>query len=219
VTSDKLAARWIGVLFIIGTVAGALSMIVTGSVLEGPAYLAKVSAQPNTVVAGALLVLVMGFALALVPVIFWPVGRRHGETLALGYVVFRGALESFTYLTGALGWLLLVALAKESGQDTLAGFVRTTEAVVWDQLIAIPFILGATMFYWLLYRSQLVPRWLSGWGLFGAALYIMVPVGDMLGASIGFLMGPLAIQEMVLAVWLIAKGFSPAQPQTPVDRA
>ncbi len=88
--------------------------------------------------------------------------------------------------------------------------MRTTETVTWDQLTAIPFALGALMFYVLLYRSRLVPRWLSTWGLVGAALYIVPPFGSMFGLSFGVLMAPLAVQEMVLAVWLIAKGFSPA---------
>jgi Domain of unknown function (DUF4386) len=53
-----------------------------------------------------------------------------------------------------------------------------------------------------------VPRWLSTWGLVGAALYIVAPLGSMFGLSLGILMAPLAVQEMVMAVWLIAKGFS-----------
>ena len=85
--------------------------------------------------------------------------------------------------------------------------MRTTETVIWDQLLAIPFVLGALMFYAVLYQSRLVPRWLSVWGLVGAVLYIGAPLGDMFGLSIGVLMGPLGLQEMVLAAWLIAKGF------------
>ena len=92
----------------------------------------------------------------------------------------------------------------------LAGFVRTTETVIWDQVLAIPFVLGALMFYVLLYQSRLVPRWLSVWGLVGAALYIVPPLGSMFGLSLVFFMAPLALQEMVMAVWLIAKGFNPS---------
>jgi Domain of unknown function (DUF4386) len=65
------------------------------------------------------------------------------------------------------------------------------------------------MFSVLLYQSRLVPRWLSVWGLVGAALYIVPPIGSMFGLSLGVLMAPTAVQEMVLAVWLIAKGFNP----------
>ncbi len=90
-SADRKAAVWIGVLYIIGTVALVLSFVVTGAVLTGPAYLAQVAAQPNQVAVGALLVLLAGFALAMVPVVFWPVGKRYNETLAMGYVVFRGA--------------------------------------------------------------------------------------------------------------------------------
>jgi hypothetical protein len=52
---------------------------------------------------GAVLVLLAGFALAMVPEVFWPIGTEHSETLALGYVVFRGAIEMILYLVGALG--------------------------------------------------------------------------------------------------------------------
>ena len=64
--------------------------------------------------------------------------------------------------------------------------------------------------YVLLYQSRLVPRWLSTWGLVGAALYIVPPIGNMFGLSLGILMAPTAVQEMVMAVWLIAKGFNPS---------
>jgi len=159
---------------------------------------------------GALLVLVAGFTLAMVPIAFWPVGKRYNETLAMGYVVFRGALETVFYIVIALGWFLLIALSTQPDAAQLAGFVRTTEAVITDQLISIPFALGAMMFCFLLYRSRLVPRWLSAWGLVGAVLYIMAPLGNMFGLSFDVLMAPLAVQEMILGGWLITKGFNPS---------
>ncbi len=209
-SADRKAAVWIGVLYIIGTVALVLSLVVTGAVLTGPAYLAQVAAQPNELAVGALLVLLAGFALAMVPIVFWPVGKRYNETLAMGYVVFRGAIETVLYIATALGWLLLIALSTQPDSGPIAGLMLTIEAVAWDQLVAIPFALGALMFYVLLYQSRLVPRWLSTWGLVGATLYIGPPLGSMFGLSLGVLMAPLAVQEMVMAVWLIAKGFSPA---------
>ena len=217
-TADRKAAAWIGVLYIIGTVGMVLSAVVTGAVLAGPAYLAQVAAQPNQVALGALLLLLPGLALALVPVVFWPVGKRYNETLAMGYVVFRGALESVIYIVSVLCWLLLIALSTQPDAAPLAGFVRTIETVIWDQLLAIPFVLGALMFYFVLYQYRLVPRWLSTWALVGAALYIVAPLGSMFGLSLGFFMAPLAVQEMVMAVWLIAKGFnSPAIAAEPAN--
>ncbi len=207
---DRKAAIRIGALYIIGTVGMVLSAVATNEVMAGPADLAQVAAEPNRVALGALLLLVAGLSLAAVPVVFWPIGKRHNETLAMGYAVFRGGLEAVCYILVALAWLLLIALSKEADAGSLAAFVRTTEAVIWEQMTPIPFALGALMFYVLLYRSRLVPRWLSAWGLAGAALYIVPPVGSMFGLSFGVLVAPLAVQEMVMAVWLIAKGFDQA---------
>ena len=206
--ADRKAAVWIGVLYIIGTVGLVLSAAVTDGVLSGPDYLAKVAAQPNQLAIGALFVLLAGFSLALVPVVFWPIGKRYNETLAMGYVVFRGGQELVMYIATALGWLLLTALSTQPDAAAQAGFVRTIETVAWGQLLAIPFVLGALMFYVLLYQSRLVPRWLSVWGLLGAGLYIVAPIASMFGNSLDVLMFPLAVQEMVMAVWLIAKGFN-----------
>jgi hypothetical protein len=208
-SADRKAAVWIGVLYIIGTVALVLSLFATGATLTAAGGAGQVAAQPNQLAIGALLVLLAGFALAMVPVVFWPVGKRYNETLAMGYVVFRGGLETVLYIVMALGWLLLIALSTEPDTAPLASFVNTFVAVIGDQVLAIPFALGALMFYILLYQSRLVPRWLSAWGLVGAALYIVPPIGNMFGLSLGVLMAPLAVQEMVMAGWLIAKGFTP----------
>jgi hypothetical protein len=208
-SADRKAAVWIGVLYIIGTVVLVLSLPVMGATLTAAGGAGQVTAPPNQVAVGVLLLLLAGFALAMVPVVFWPIGKRYNETLAMGYLVFRGALETVLYIVMALGWLLLIALGTQPDTAPLAGLVRTTEAVIGDQLIAIPFALGALMFSFLLYQSRLVPRWLSVWGLVGAVLYLVPPIGNMFGLSLGVLMAPTAVQEMVLAVWLIAKGFNP----------
>ena len=72
----------------------------------------------------------------------------------------------------------------------------------------IVFGIGALMFSYLLYASRLVPRWISVWGLVGAVPYTAVGVLGLFGTNPEILYIPLAVQEMVLAVWLIAKGFN-----------
>jgi putative transcriptional regulator len=70
---------------------------------------------------------------------------------------------------------------------------------------------GALMFYVVLYRSRLVPRWLSVWGLVGAVLYILPPLRACSGTHSVSSWAHSPCRKMVLAVWLIAKGFnSPA---------
>jgi hypothetical protein len=81
---------------------------------------------------------------------------------------------------------------------------------------ALVFCLGGVMFYLLLYRSRIVPRWIVVWGLAAIPLYVTAYVLAMYGvigtdsAAQTALYTPLALQEMVLAVWMIARGFRPA---------
>jgi hypothetical protein len=180
------------------------------SFAAGTDILAQVAAHRTAATLGALLVLTMGFALSAIPAVFYPIGRRFSEALSMGYVIFRGALEGMTYVISGFIWLVLVALAVESGATApVATLLQAAQRLIWEQLIALPFAIGAFMFYTVLYRAQLVPRWLSIWGLVGAVLYFAAPLARMAGLSLDVLMGPLAVQEMVLAIWLIAKGFSP----------
>jgi len=80
---------------------------------------------------------------------------------------------------------------------------------------ALVFCLGGVMFYLLLYGSRIVPRWIAAWGLaaipFYVAAYVLALYGviDTDSAAQSVLYLPLAVQEMVLAVWMIARGFRP----------
>jgi hypothetical protein len=72
------------------------------------------------------------------------------------------------------------------------------------------------MYYWLFYRSRLVPRWLSAWGLVAIAslvvsvVLVISGVAEPMSQPQVLLAAPIGVQEMVLAGWLIAKGFRPA---------
>ena len=222
-TNRKMAVI-VGVLYIIGTVAGILSLTFTTPILESPDFLAQVSANPNQIVAGALFVLTMGLALAIVPVMLFPVLKRYNETLAIGYVVFRGALEAVLYLALVIGWLALpligqryinASTADASYFQALGDFVLEANDQI-GHVLTIVFILGALMYYYVLYESKLVPRWLSAWGLLAAIPYFVSGVlglfsilSSMSGTQMVLVL-PLAVQEMVLAVWLIVKGFNSA---------
>ena len=153
----------------------------------------------------------------------YPVLRHHGQGIALGSVVFR-TVEAVFYLVSLLGLLLLVTLGRASvapGAADAAFYQQAAALVVagrvWPGFVlaVLAFGTGALLYGWLLYRSCLVPHWLAGWGIAGALLAMTAAVLVMLGASVPMsplhlaLNLPIFAQEMVLAVWLIARGFSP----------
>ncbi len=221
--SDRKTATLVGVLFIVGDIAGVLSVALTGRILDGPGALAKIATGQDRLVAGALMVMVMGFALAMIPILMYPIFRRYDEVLALACVVFRSAIETVTYIVTATVLLTIAELGQEyakagalSGQEpqTLVTLLKAVQGSITADVTSIVFSVGAAIFYYLFYRSRHIPRWLSVWGLAGAALFLAAPVLDLFGSPLGALMAPLAVQELVLAVWLIAKGLDSSQKDT-----
>ncbi len=71
-----------------------------------------------------------------------------------------------------------------------------------------PYGLGALILNYVLYQSELIPRWLSVWGLVGGTLMLAMGFLRMFGHPVYFLAIPIILNEMTLAVWLIVVGFS-----------
>lgn len=221
----KTAAVTAGVLYIVGTVSGVLcKVLVQFPVRDADDPLAYAAGHRGLVVTGALLVLVMGMALLFVPVVLFPIMRRVDEVLAIGYLTVRGAVEAACYVISATALLLLVpvgdVVSAGEGAGTAGGARLGMLIVDFDAMntvTALVFCLGGVMFYALLYRSGIVPRWIAVWGLAGVPFYVgayVLAAYDVIGPSstaVTMLVLPLAVQEMVLGVWMIARGFRPAR--------
>ncbi|MDK2980203.1 MAG: hypothetical protein PWQ55_550 [Chloroflexota bacterium] len=228
--NNRKTATLVGIFYIIGTVAGSLNVAATGSILESGNLLAGIAANETRWLVGTLLILVMGFPLAMIPALTYPIFKKHNEVLAMGTIIFRGVLEAMAYIASTLTMLMLFSASRAftgAPAAEASGLMRTSELLLgmsdWVSIIlAIVFSIGALLFNYLLFQTRLVPRWLSGWGFIGAFLYFVAPLISMLEAHhyalsldsrLFILLAPTAIQEMVFAVWVIAKGFQPT-PQT-----
>jgi hypothetical protein len=214
----------VGVLFIIATVLNVLGKTkFLDPILDAPDFLIKISANENQVIIGGLLVLLSAFACAGIAIGLYPVLKKHHEALALGSVGFR-VMESMLYIVGVVCTLALITLSRGyvlAGASNASSFQisSTLLLAVKDSaglLSVVTFTMGALMYYYVFYRSKLIPRWLSGWGFVGAALSLGCALLTIFGQLIPFstvfilLQLPIGLQELVLAVWLIAKGFNPS---------
>lgn len=74
------------------------------------------------------------------------------------------------------------------------------------------------MFYYVMYQARLIPRWISGWGIVAAMAYLAAGVIAVFSAELVILLLPILLQEMVMAIWLIAKGFSRGTVASESDR-
>jgi hypothetical protein len=223
--THRKTAIIVGVLFIIATVMLFVGGAFYEPILSSPDYLDIAYPNRIIVIIGILLEFTKIPAIALIPVFLFPILRKHNEALALGYVVFR-LLEAVLLVGIEINKLSLISVSQDylnkGGMD--ASFLQTIGSWIqsvndWTFAIyLIVFTLGALMFYSVLYKSKLIPRFISAWGFIAAALLLIGSVLIMVdmfagisetGLELIFAL-PIAVNEMVLAVWLIVKGFNPS---------
>ncbi|MFF3672688.1 DUF4386 domain-containing protein [Streptomyces sp. NPDC002120] len=164
---------------------------------------------------GVLCEVVLVVAVAGTGAALFPVLRRHGEGLALGYA-FGRLLEAAVIALGIVAVLALVTLRRDPGES--AGADAALAAVHdWTFLLGPNIALGlnTVVLAYLAYRARLVPRFIAVLGLIGGPLICLSAVAVMFGAyaqlsaagSVAAL--PVFAWELGFAGWLIAKGFGP----------
>lgn len=223
----RINATMAGVLYFLGTAFGILSTVVGGEVissivktkpLSGLNLLAMVGDNSAQLIGGAFFILLMGISLVAMTVFLYPIFKKDSEELALGMLLFRGALEGAWYFITTLSILFLVALGNESliAETNLTALQSMGNAVYQFQDLLGPvgtimFLIGATCIYISFYRTQLIPRWLSLWGLIGVIPYMAYALLHIFRIDNGigiYLQMVLAPQEIIMAFWLIIKGFN-----------
>jgi hypothetical protein len=218
---DRRTARVVGVLFIVATVASILGSVALGSTLDGSDYLTTVGGHEGQVITAALLFLVAATSAFATAFLLFPILRRHAEGSAAGYVGLR-AFENMFYVASVVG---ILAMLRVSQSDTVGSADVSQLALLgaammalrdWSTIIGTLIFagLGAVTLNYVLYRSGLVPGWLSLWGLVGGGLLFLYGVLGILGVDTGLgspwmlLAMPIAVEEMVFAGWLLTKGFT-----------
>jgi hypothetical protein len=221
--NDKMIARIVGALFIIASAApistifflGFLGGAVSGEPI--PDFIVNVSANESQVIIGMLIELIWAIAVVGIPVMLFPILKKHNEALALGFFSLR-FIEAVSVIVHSIILLTLLTLSKEF---VIAGIPNTSYYLTlgtlllaardWTFMIGSGLVwsLSALLLNYLLYRSKFIPRWLSSWGLVGATLSISVYLLQFFSIkTTDFLFAPIALQEMAFAVWLIVKGFN-----------
>lgn len=214
--TSKRTARIVGVLFLTVNVAFLVGVMILESVLGPTDYLATMSAKRTQVVLGVFFEIINAIAYVGIAVLMFPVLKGRFESMALGFIGFR-VLEFGMQTLADIRALSLVTISEElvGASAAEASSIQTLGTLLladryWAfQMVSITFVLGALLFYIMLYQSRLVPRFISIWGFLGAIIVLVNAVLDMLGFTPGNLGIVMLLNELFLGVWLIVKGFNP----------
>ncbi|HTE31312.1 MAG TPA: DUF4386 domain-containing protein [Chryseolinea sp.] len=210
-----------GVLFIVAAASAIAGLILYGPILNDPEYIVKTSANETQVLWGAFFEIVLAFAVIGTSITLFPILRKYNESMAIGTVCFR-LFEAVIILVGVISLLSIVTLRHEfteALEPSAASFVASGKLLVavhnWTFLYGPNLVLGPStlMTSYLLYKSNLVPRFISVLGLIGGPLIsscaVLVTFGVFSQISAwGVLFAvPVFFYEMSLAMWLMTKGF------------
>jgi Domain of unknown function (DUF4386) len=220
-SSTRAVAIVAGALFIIADVATFAGDALLRT-LVGSDYLTQLPVHATLTALGVFAKIVSALAGAGIAVAMYRVMKRANVGLALGSVVFR-AVEAAFYLIGAMSLLVMLrvgqqfvaaGVTEQASLQALGDSFMTVRGYAAPMLGVFAFCLGSFLYNVLFFRSRLVPRWLSG---FGIAAIICLTTACMLSLFTGNhitsyipLAAPVFVQELVLAVWLIVRGFNTA---------
>lgn len=226
--SYRVNSAMAGGLYVLGTVFGVLSVVtggqtlsssITDQALETADLLNLFAADASRLTSAAFFILLMGISLSSMTIFLYPLFKKDSEELALGMLIFRGALEGVYYFIIALVVLTMAALGNEyvaSGADSatlqsLGNVLIEFQSFVGNSGTFL-FLIGAICLYISFYRTHLIPRWLAVWGLIGAVPYMANAALQLLQVDTGgigfYVEMPLAVQEIVMGFWLLIAGFN-----------
>ncbi len=221
--SPRKIATITGILFIIATFFLFIGEAFYKPILTADNYLEMAHPQRNTLILGVLLEFICVLAMPLIPVFLFPLLRKFNEPLALAYLVFRFFEGIILIAVAEVNKLSLINLSEQylngGNQEILeqAGIIiqsmnywADTTGMVYNLI----FIIGTYVINIIFIKTKLIPRFISIWGLIGAStlfIAVILSVFSTISTSMEIvLIIPIAVQEMVMALWLIIKGFNPS---------
>jgi hypothetical protein len=199
-----------------------IAAVLTSPLLGVPDYLSQVASGEGRMVVAILLLAVMALSCPGIAMALYPVLKKTHPGLAVASVGFR-SLEGALLFVGLAFMAALIPLSREFTQanastasilQTIGGLLRSTGDWLNNVAALLAFHVGAFMYYLILYHTRLVPRWLSAWGMLADVLGMASAILVLTGSATGFdilqtaLNLPIGLQELVLAGWLIIKGFN-----------
>jgi hypothetical protein len=139
---------------------------------------------------------ISGLAVIGIAVLMFPLFKQLNKSLSLGYLILKYA-EGILMIIAGLLFL-----------DTTLQYMRD---IIYNGFHVYIFIISSFMFYYLLYKTELVPKFISIWGALGTfalAISTLLNLANIHYLMIDYLLVLIITNEVFLAIWLMIKGFN-----------
>jgi hypothetical protein len=210
-----------GILYLATFISSIPAVFLLEPVLNNPNYIISAGADFQ-VICGISLDLVNALtAIGTAVALFWVI-KRQNESFALGFVTTR-LVEGTTVIIGVVCILAVVTLRQTVGFGTdSAALVAVGQGLVavrgWTFTLGPSLMpaLNALLLGTLMYRSRLVPRFISLGGLIGFPLQLSAAILTIFGINNtiwqGIAVVPIFYWELAIGLWMAIKGFNKSAP-------
>lgn len=207
-----------GLLILLGMIVGILSVVPS---IESSNYLIEVSENRLQVLSGAFFQSMLCPIYLVFAILLYPILNKYNQSLAIGFIGLRIAASVFQ-LIGALLLPLFVFLSQEfttttstdlSGIHFIADLLKILRDLINHVGMMMVIGIGNLILYYVFFKMEIIPRWLSSWGVLGnvialfASILLLLQIIGVTTLPFVILTIPLVFQEIILALWLILKGF------------
>lgn len=221
--TGKRLGRYLGIAFLFVWVGSVVSGLLWKPLLDSPieealADIGESAAQARWSAMIELFITSVG--IVALAVLLYAVVKKQNPLMALVALGWWIA-EATTLAISTMGMFLLIPVGAEfveSGAsprllslgEMLAGFHDRA----YD-IHMVFFAVGGLIWYYLMYQSRCVPRWLSVSGIVVVALSLVATVA-LLAANVDWfvLAIPTGVFELIFGIWLVINGVSVAEPAT-----
>ena len=211
--SNQKAGRISGALLLFVFVSGVLIFqFLQGPVLFSDEYLSTTSEHSNQIIVSVLLSMLSGLATILIATLLLPIFKRHSSLLGYLYLAF--CIVSFiAVMMDTMSVISMLELSNEyvaNGSDSSLNILETLvyQRHRWTHYFYLLLsCFPVFVLYYTLYRSKLVPRVISIFGIFAVALMFVEEVFSIFGQGISMdMLLPMALVQLTLPIYLLIKG-------------
>ncbi|WP_109852015.1 DUF4386 domain-containing protein [Aquimarina sp. AU58] len=217
--SIKKTGQIVGILFLVLFVTGAIGNHLRGlstSLIESQNFLNEVFENSIQMKIAMLLDLVANAIGVGIAIVLFPILKQYNKSI--GYWYFGLWITGFILtIVSNISHLSLVSLSQEFikvgapdvGYFETLGILKVEEYYWTHFLILIIFSSGALLFYYTLFKTRLIPRFLSVWSFLAVSIVFIVSWLQIFDYSVNFIFyGQNGIHLLFLSCWLTIKGFN-----------
>ncbi|MDP2525947.1 DUF4386 domain-containing protein [Maribacter dokdonensis] len=215
--SSNNLGRGVGLLFLLIFVMGILVyQYLQGPILFSDDFVTTAAPNANKLIISVLLGCLSGLFSIGIAALLFPVLKKHSITLAVLYVAF-SILDFVAISIDNTSVVAMLELSKEyvTNVEVNKSVLESMAPIFsqkhwWTHYLSL-FISCFSVFvlYFAFYRTKLIPRVLSGFGMLAVLLMFIEILASILGEGISMnMLLPMGLIQLILPLWLLVKGLN-----------